>query len=54
MATILSKTPSRSLDQRLDALERANEIRVNRARLKRALKSGETTFDEVLRVSPQD
>ena len=52
MATILSKTPSRSLDQRLDALERANEIRVNRARLKRALMSGETTFDEVLLDPP--
>ncbi len=52
MATILTKTPSRSLDQRLDALERANEIRVSRARLKRALKSGEATFDQVLLDPP--
>ena len=45
--------PSRSLDQRLDALDRANRIRVQRAQLKRALKSGATTFDQVL-VDPPD
>jgi len=48
MATILSKTPSRSLDQRLDALQRANQIRVSRAKLKRALKASEVTLDQVL------
>jgi S13-like protein len=52
MATLLTKTPSRSLDQRLDALERANEIRVSRAKLKRALKAGEVTFDAVLLDPP--
>ena len=37
MPTLLSQAPSRSLDQRLDALDRANRIRVQRAQLKRAL-----------------
>jgi len=50
--TLLTKTPSRSLDQRLDALERANEIRVRRAKLKRALKSGEVKIDQVLLDPP--
>ena len=53
MPTLLSQAPSRSLDQRLDALHRANHIRVQRAQLKRALKSGDTTFDQVL-VDPPD
>jgi len=53
MPTLLSQAPSRSLDQRLDALDRANRIRVQRAQLKRALKSGDTTFDQVL-VDPPD
>ena len=53
MPTLLSQAPSRSLDQRLDALDRANRIRVQRAQLKRALKSGATTFDQVL-VDPPD
>jgi hypothetical protein len=52
MATILSQAPSRSLDQRLDALDRANQIRVRRAQLKRGLKSGETTFQEILENPP--
>jgi hypothetical protein len=52
MATILSKTPSRSLDQRLDALQRANQIRVSRAQLKRALKASEVTLDQVLLDPP--
>ena len=32
--------PDRSLDQRMDALRNANEIRTNRAHLKRKLKVG--------------
>ena len=50
--TLLTKTPSRSLDQRLDALGRANEIRVRRAQLKRQLKAGEVTIDQVLLDPP--
>ena len=53
MPSLLSQAPSRSLDQRLDALDRANRIRVQRAQLKRALKSGDATFDQVL-VDPPD
>ena len=34
--------PERSLNQRMDALKRANEIRTQRARLKRDLKAGRT------------
>ena len=36
----LNQAPVRSLDQRMEALQRANEIRVRRAQLKRDLKSG--------------
>ena len=50
--TLLTSTPSRSLDQRLDALERANRIRVSRAKLKRSIKSGEVGFDRVLLDPP--
>jgi hypothetical protein len=53
MPSLLSQAPSRSLDQRLDALDRANRIRVQRAQLKRALKAGETTFDQIL-IDPPD
>ncbi|HVG88044.1 MAG: integration host factor, actinobacterial type [Gaiellales bacterium] len=52
MATLLTKTPSRSLDQRLDALQRANQIRVSRAQLKRSLKAGDVTFDQILLDPP--
>jgi len=37
----MASTPQRSLDQRMDALRRANEIRSQRADLKKQLKSGE-------------
>ena len=53
MPTLLTQTPSRSLDQRLDALDRANRIRVQRAQLKRELKSGQTSFDRIL-LDPPD
>ena len=48
----LAQTPSRSLDQRMDALARANHIRVRRAELKRRLKSGDTTIGSVLAEPP--
>ncbi len=43
----LNQAPVRSLDQRMEALQRANEIRVRRAQLKRDLKTGsqEIAFD---------
>ena len=44
--------PERSLVQRMDALERANEIRTRRAQLKRDLKAGRVTVYDVLLEPP--
>ena len=46
------QAPVRSLDQRMDALRRANEIRVKRAQLKRDLKAGSVRVEDVLRRPP--
>ena len=43
------QAPMRSLDQRMDALRRANEIRVRRAQLKKDLKSGSAVALQVER-----
>lgn len=48
----VGQAPSRSLDQRLDALQRANEIRSKRAHLKRDLKEGRLTLTEVITKPP--
>ena len=48
-----SQAPSRSLDQRMDALRRANDIRVKRAQLKKDLKLGQMRIDEILRDTPE-
>jgi hypothetical protein len=45
--------PERSLTQRMDALQRANEIRTRRARLKRDLKSGRTKIHGLLLDPPE-
>ncbi len=54
---VLSKTaaqaPERSLDQRMEALKRANDIRVRRAQLKKDLKLGRTRIEEILDDPPQ-
>ena len=47
-----AQAPVRSLDQRMEALKRANEIRVRRAQLKKDLKSG-TQIEEILRDPPE-
>jgi hypothetical protein len=44
--------PQRSLDQRLDALARANEVRSRRAELKGALKRGEASISQILAEPP--
>ena len=44
--------PERSLLQRREALQRANEIRTRRASLKRELKAGRTRFHEILSDPP--
>jgi hypothetical protein len=48
-----SQTPARSRDQRMEALKRANDIRVRRAQLKRDLKDGTVQIDELL-LDPPD
>ncbi len=40
--------PNRSLEQRLDALQRANEIRSHRSHVKRDLAAGRVSLAEVL------
>jgi hypothetical protein len=56
-AVMVSKThaqaPARSLDQRMEALRRANDIRVRRAQLKKDLKEGRVQIDEILRHPPE-
>jgi hypothetical protein len=48
-----SETPERSLDQRMDALKRANDIRSARAQLKRDLKAGRKSIHELLDSPPE-
>jgi hypothetical protein len=45
-------TPERSLDQRMDALARANEVRARRAQLKRDLKARRVSIAVLLHHSP--
>ena len=47
------QAPVRSLDQRMEALRRANDIRVRRAQLKKDLKNGNVGIDEILRDPPE-
>ena len=51
-ATKHSAAPDRSLTQRLDALERANEVRTKRAQLKRDLKGGRCSIHTLLMDPP--
>jgi uncharacterized membrane protein YjjP (DUF1212 family) len=48
-----AQAPARSRDQRMEALKRANDIRVKRAQLKRDLKDGHARIDEILRKPPE-
>jgi hypothetical protein len=45
--------PERSLDQRMDALGKANAIRTRRAQLKRDLKGGRTSIHKLLLAPPE-
>lgn len=49
----LSMAPERSLNQRMDALARANQIRTRRAQLKRDLKSGRLSIHTLLDSPPE-
>ncbi|MBA2256632.1 MAG: hypothetical protein H0W05_05410 [Thermoleophilaceae bacterium] len=45
--------PERSLTQRMDALQRANDVRTRRAQLKRDLKGGRTQIHGLLLDPPE-
>ena len=45
--------PVRSLDQRMDALARANDVRVKRAKLKKDLKEGTVRIEKILGNPPE-
>ncbi len=45
--------PERSLDQRMEALKRANGIRTARAKLKKDLKAGRSSIHALLRDPPE-
>lgn len=46
--------PSRSLAQRLEALERANDVRMKRARLKRDIAGGRKSPEDMLEDPPDE
>jgi hypothetical protein len=48
-----STAPERSLNQRMDALQRANQIRTRRAQLKRDLKAGRYSVHQLLSQPPE-
>ena len=45
--------PERSLGQRMDALKRANDVRVKRAKLKKDLKEGKIRIEQILGNPPE-
>jgi hypothetical protein len=50
---LATQAPARSLDQRMEALQRANEVRIRRAQLKRDLKAGRVQIADVLADPPE-
>ena len=48
-----TQAPARSLDQRMEALRRANEIRSKRAQLKKDLKAGRASITEIISDPPE-
>ena len=51
--TSASSAPERSLDQRMEALKRANDIRTKRAQLKRDLKASKVNIHTLLLDPPE-
>src|ERR671922_517548 len=47
-----AQAPARSRDQRMEALKRANDIRVRRAKLKKDLKDGRVRIQTILSKPP--
>src|SRR3954463_3882315 len=52
-ASKTAHAPVRSLDQRMDALKRANDVRVKRAKLKKDLKDGRVRIEQILGNPPE-
>ena len=52
-ASKTAHAPVRSLDQRMDALKRANDVRVKRAKLKKDLKDGRVRIETILGKPPE-
>jgi len=52
-ASKTAHAPVRSLDQRMDALRRANDVRVKRAQLKKDLKDGRVRIETILGGPPE-
>ncbi len=48
-----AQAPARSLDPRMEALQRANDIRVRRAQLKKDLKDGRVQIESILLDPPE-
>jgi len=48
-----AQAPERSLDQRMEALKRANDIRVRRAKMKKDLKEGQIQIEDILNDPPE-
>jgi hypothetical protein len=48
-----AQAPLRSLDQRMEALKRANDIRVRRAKLKKDLKEGHVRIETIVLDPPE-
>jgi len=48
-----AQAPVSSFDLRMEALQRANNVRVQRAQLKRDLKGGQVQIDEILLEPPE-
>lgn len=51
--TVMDHAPSRSLVQRMEALEQANRVRTYRAQLKRDLKAGKVKIHDLLLEPPE-
>lgn len=50
---VQSGAPERSLQQRMEALQRANDVRSKRAELKREIKAGKADLGELLVEPPE-
>jgi hypothetical protein len=53
VSTVGVMVPTRSLDQRLSALQRANEVRVGRSQLKKELAAGTCRIEDLLTETPE-